>query len=134
MILDLSIGVYIKLKFLFAAPCINDENGFFDFPTWYKFLDSETDQYGACVPKVDLSNGLEPIWLIALALVDILLRVAGLMAVGYIIFGGYVYIRSAGNPEKASAAQDKITNAIIGLVLVFIAVAAVTFLGEKLGG
>lgn len=118
-----------------GPPCDPEPaGGFFSFPTWWKYLGGHQDPYGNCVPTADFTQGLEPIWAIALAIADMLLRIAGIIAVGYIIFAGYVYVRSVGSSEKTAAAKSKLTNAIVGLIIVLLASAMVTFVGSRLGG
>jgi len=53
--------------------------------------------------------------------INILLTFAGVVAVVYLIIGGYQYITSAGNAEQAGAAKNTILYAIIGLVVIFAA-------------
>ena len=131
MIELLSLKTFAIVKTYFAA-CTNTTS-FFAFPPWYKYIpDSTTDEFGNCVPTIDLSNGLEPLWGIGLAIVEILLRVAGFLAIFYIIFAGYVYIRSTGNSEMAANAQKKLVSAIVGLLIVLVAIALVTFIGNQL--
>jgi Flp pilus assembly pilin Flp len=72
--------------------------------------------------------------LVLLAVVDDLLRIAGLIAVAFIIYGGYQYVSSQGQPERTSRAQNTITDALIGVAIAVTAITAVTFLGNKLGG
>lgn len=46
---------------------------------------------------------------------------SGLGLVFVIIYGGYMYLTSAGDPQKTERAQKTITNGIIGTVLVIFA-------------
>lgn len=46
---------------------------------------------------------------------------AALLLLAYLIWGGYDYLFSQGNPEKIKAGQGKITAAIVGFGLLFIA-------------
>lgn len=45
---------------------------------------------------------------------------AGILLFIYLVWGGYDYLLSQGNPEKVKGAQGKLTSAIIGFVLLFI--------------
>lgn len=47
--------------------------------------------------------------------------VAGLILFVYLILGGFEFLTSAGNPDSIKKAQDKITNALVGFLLIFIA-------------
>jgi hypothetical protein len=71
--------------------------------------------------------------LVALALVDVLLRLAGLAAIFFIVYGGIQYTTSQGNPDATAKAQNTIVNALIGLALSVVAVAGVSFLANRLG-
>jgi hypothetical protein len=54
-----------------------------------------------------------------------ILQLVGYIAVGFIIFGGYKYMISAGSPDGMVKARKTITNAIIGLVISIFSVAIV---------
>lgn len=109
----------------------SSQNPFFGIPHWWQYLKGEPDPLGKCVPKVNFPND---IWAIALALIDILLTVAGIVAVVMVIIAGVSYITSMGSPDKATSARKRITNALIGLGIVLIASAVVSFIGKSLGG
>lgn len=49
---------------------------------------------------------------------DILITIGGLVAVGFVIFGGFKYVLSSGNSEQANAARSTIINAAIGVIIV----------------
>jgi hypothetical protein len=63
---------------------------------------------------------------------DIVALLTGLAAVILIIISGISMITSGGNTEAAANARKRITNAIIGLVVVAFAWTIVTFLTDKL--
>jgi hypothetical protein len=71
--------------------------------------------------------------LVILAILDIMLRIAGLVAVGFVIYGAIQYITSQGEPDGIKKAQNTITNALIGMVIAITATAAVAFIGNSLG-
>jgi len=114
----------------FAAAC-SPGGSFLKFPTWYQYLNSE-QVAGKCTPVLDLTKNPGQITLIALALIEILLRVAGIVAVGFVIYGGYQFILSQGEPDRAAAARNTIINAIIGLVISISATGIVVFVGTNL--
>ncbi len=45
-------------------------------------------------------------------------RIAAYLVVGYVIYGGYLYITSSGDPNKTAAGKKTLTNAFIGLAIV----------------
>ena len=55
--------------------------------------------------------------------------VAGLWFLVQLILGGYAYMSAGGNKEKAQAASQKITQALIGLVIVILAIFIINLLG-----
>lgn len=108
------------------------DNSFFGLPHWWEYISTgERDAFGKCVPKVTFPDGM---WAIGFAVIDILLFAAGIIAVVSIIIAGVKYITSMGNPENASAARKRITNSLIGLGIIIIASAVVSFIGKSLGG
>lgn len=60
-------------------------------------------------------------------LINVLLSVAGTLAVLFLIIGGYQYITSLGNPEQISKAKSSITYSIIGLIIVILSYVIVKF-------
>lgn len=103
-------------------------------PTWYEYLpvhyNATTDQ---C--DIEMGSGLSSqYWLIGLAAIDILVRLAGFVAVIFVIYGAIRFITSQGEPENTKAARETIIHALIGVVIVLIAVPALRFIGDTLGG
>jgi hypothetical protein len=72
--------------------------------------------------------------LIGLAILDDLIRIAALVAVGYVIYGGIQYVTSQGSPDATGKAQQTIINALIGVVLATLAASIVNLIGTRLGG
>jgi type IV secretory pathway VirB2 component (pilin) len=61
------------------------------------------------------------------------LRLAGIVAVISIILAGIGYITAAGNAEKITSSRKRIVNSVLGLAIVFVAAAVVSFIGNSLG-
>lgn len=106
-------------------------------PTWYKYIDDgRYDVQGRCMPHFDDESGttfdFKKIPLIGLAIIDILLRLSGIIAVFMIVYSGFKYIFSQGNPESTKAAKSTIQNAIIGIVIVTSSIAVIQFLARLL--
>lgn len=49
--------------------------------------------------------------------------IAGILLLGYLFWGAFLYITSEGDEEKAAKARNVITYAIIGIILLFAAIA-----------
>ena len=47
--------------------------------------------------------------------------IAGALALGYLIYGGILYITAGGDAEKATKGRTAIINAVIGIVVVLMA-------------
>jgi lysylphosphatidylglycerol synthetase-like protein (DUF2156 family) len=132
--------MWLTLLQHFADTC--STKGFFGIPPWYKYLVTSglmasNKVTGACelVGSVKFNEGgwIQVIALIGMALLDMVLRLAGIVAVGFIIYGGIQYVISQGEPGKTKDAQQTIINALVGLVISLIATALVSFIGNRLG-
>jgi ABC-type Fe3+ transport system permease subunit len=110
----------------FAGPSCSGHS-FFGIPTWYQYL-SGTTTNGVCAPKL---GSISDVWLIVAAVIEILLKVAALAAVGIIIYAGVEYTTSQGNPERTGRALNTIIGAAIGLVICILSAALVTFIAES---
>ncbi len=116
----------------FAAAC-QPKTSFLKLPTWYKYLDSEIVA-GKCTPKIDLLQHPGQVGLIVMALIEILLVISGIVAVGFVIYGGFAFILSQGEPDRTAAARNTIINALIGLVIATMATVIVTFVFNNIAG
>lgn len=105
---------------------------FFGLKPWYYYLQTDNKCNITNFEVLGGPNGSDFV-LIALVLIDDLLRIIGFIAVGYIIYGGILYTTSQGAPDQTTKAKDTIINAIIGLFLAIVSVAFVTFLGNRIG-
>jgi hypothetical protein len=119
------ITALATVKFFFAA--CGQETVFFFLPTWYKYLELNSD----CSVNFTFPGD---IWLVAVAIVEMLLRLAGFVAVIAIIASGVRYMLSGGNPEKAASARRGIVNSFIGLAIALVAAGFVAYLGNTIGG
>lgn len=128
---------------------------FLGFPTWYKYLDvgpqaitnettgvsitdpcaitgpsrTYTDSRGNQVTEIDIGAAVGRV---AVAIVEILLRLAALVSVGFVMFGGFRYVTSQGEPDSTKSARQTIQNALIGLVISLIATGIVAFVAAEL--
>lgn len=108
------------------------EPNFLGLVPWYHYLNVD----GKCeiVNFTVLNSGKSSdIPLILLVVVDDLLRIAGIVAVAFVVYGAIQYITSQGEPDKTAKAQSTIINSLVGLGISIVAVTLVTFLGNKIG-
>lgn len=67
-----------------------------------------------------------------LRVINIALALAGLIAVLFLIIGGFRYITSAGNEETAENAKKIILNSIIGIVVIILSFVIVRVISNAL--
>lgn len=60
--------------------------------------------------------------------------VGGLIAFVLIVFSGFQIVTAAGDPKRFKAAQELMTSAIGGLILIVLSVVLLNFLGVKVLG
>ncbi len=78
-----------------------------------------------CIPANPFANsggiaGSGSIGQLAVSIISILLYLAGIIAVIFIIIGGYYYMTAAGNDARALSGRKTLVNALIGLAIVIL--------------
>ena len=104
-------------------------------------------QVSAALNSTDLSNNLIPIIIpkdgttgtailtnTAVTVINLILLIAGILAVIYLIYSGILYITAGGDTGKAEKGRTGIVNAIIGLVIISAAYLLVRFVGGAISG
>jgi hypothetical protein len=129
----------------------NGATGFFGLKPWYYYMDEELGQpkhgdtpadacgvrcfnifvQGSSTPN-ECGQTKSDIPGIILVVIDDLLRIGGLVAVAFVIIGAFQYVSSRGNSERTAAAQSTIMSALVGLIITLVAVAVISFLGNRL--
>jgi hypothetical protein len=130
---------------LFAAAnnCVSPV--FFGLVPWYAYLPQKAfTSPDSAIPTVACniyqfqvlpqSGTPSDIPYILLAVVDDLLRIAGLVAVAFLIYASVRYVTSQGSPDQTSKAHNTIINALAGLAIALVAIVFVSYLGSTLGG
>jgi hypothetical protein len=115
--------------------CIPHGLDFFGLKAWYYYL-PQSDFDGCNIKNFHFlaGGGQADLPLILLAILDDLLIIAGIVAIGYVMIGAFKYVSSQGDPEQTGRAQATIINALVGTAIAIVAAAFVNFLGQKLGG
>jgi hypothetical protein len=121
------------------------KSDFLSFPTWYRGLPLEHPKIPdngsfvvddtRCTVGDSTFKGKKPhipIITIALNIIDIALRIVGIVAVGFVIWGGFQYIISRGEPERAKSGLVTIRNALVGMVIAMVAAMVVSFIVSRL--
>lgn len=124
------MGISLSIFKQIGAAC--QPQGFTFIPTWYKYLDNTEVVGGRCTPIIDVENNPEVVAQIVLAVIEMLMTVGGLIAIGFVIYGGIKYIISQGEPDKIKDAQHTIQNSLIGLVITILAASIVSFVARSL--
>lgn len=152
VIVGLGVAAIAPSQTASAAPSgssrVCESNTFFGLVPWYKYLKPEFNARDVRVNDgdpctLDCFNILpvpagnacgvkhSDIPFVLLAVVDNLLRIAGIAAVIFVIVGAVKYVSSQGNPESVAGAQRTIVNALVGLVVALVAIAFVSFVGGR---
>jgi hypothetical protein len=143
------IGAMLLLTFVnfssmtpmaYAAPgdqCQDFDKTILGIPTWYKYLEGEEVE-GKCRPIIssvddDGKKSFDNALPIGLAVLEIGLTLAGLVAVVMVFVGSFKYILTLGEPDKATAARKTVINALIGLAITLVAARVVSFIASRIG-
>lgn len=143
----LTVSLAVPLTVHAAVPSNCDTSkSLLGLPTWYMYLDigpkeikgsdGSTISKDPCAITLPQKDGNTDWGLaagrIGLAVVEILLRLASIVAVIFVFYGGISFVISEGNPDKTAKAKNTVFNAIIGLIITIIASAGVNFIGGTL--
>lgn len=112
-----------------AAAASRCEPSFLGFPPWYRGLTDDK-----CNIKSPGSNIQAFALRVSLNILDIVLRLVGFLAVGFVIFGGFKYITSTGSTDGMAKAKSTIMNALIGLGLSIASVGIVNAVTQSIDG
>ncbi len=89
-------------------------------------VNAQTDLHTSVIGNlVDASGSLpsEDPRMITIRIINWVLGVVGTVFLGFIIFGGFTWLTAAGNKEQVSKAQGILKDGIIGVLIIFMAVA-----------
>lgn len=117
-----SFPIAIGMGMLISAPAYACTPGtkILTLPCWYDGLKLKDSTPVIEKPK--------DIWTIVINFIEMALQVVGYLAVGFIIWGGFQFMLSDGNVDKAAAARRTIINASAGLILALASVAIIRFI------
>jgi hypothetical protein len=86
---------------------------------------------GAPVPPGTARGDLATVML---NLINYVLAIVGVIALAYLVYGGFMYITSAGNEDRIEVAKGILINAVFGVVVIGVAAALVNFVIRGVGG
>ena len=121
----------LGLSFVAAQPvlaqCVGGANrSILGFPTWDQYLDHNA--VDCHITGFDFPGDL---FLVLVALVEIMIRLAAYIATGFVIYGAFKLMAARGQPDKIAEARSTITNAIIGLAISILAVAIISYTASR---
>jgi hypothetical protein len=94
-------------------------------PAWFRGLTTDNCD----IKSPDDAGGLSTfIWTIVLNIIEMVMQIVGYITVAFLIFGGFKYMTSQGEPSNIMKAKDTIRNALIGLIIAIFSVAVVNFI------
>lgn len=82
---------------------------------------------------IGLRSELDSLGGVVNVFVPYLFGIAGILLLLYLIWGGFGLMLSRGDPKAVEGAKSKITNAVIGFVIIFVAFWLVQILGQIFG-
>jgi Type IV secretion system pilin len=123
---------------VYAAGNCTPKTSTLGLPTWYKYLDGKGVSEASAVDPANPETVCQPqfssisdVWKIVAAVIEILLRIAILVAIAFVVVGGITYTSSQGSPDKTKKALQTIISAIVGLVISIVASAVVGFIAGR---
>jgi hypothetical protein len=104
--------------------CTADKDAtFLGLPAWYKYIVGPDK----CVDV----NDPKKLWLIGLAVLEILMRIAVYIALVMVVWGAWKIMSSQGEPDKISAGRKTIQNGLIGLAITIVATVVINYAGNQ---
>lgn len=113
------------------------DNRLMGIPPWYRGItvnEGTADEPDCIIEAPDNSDGIGTfITKIALNVIEIGVVLAGYIAIGFILFGGFQFMTNGANPQVVEKARQTILNAVIGLAIALGAVAVLNLIFGILG-
>ena len=87
---------------------------------------------GLAEVEEEIALGKEDIRIIIARIIRVFLGLLGIIIVGLIVYGGFVWLTAAGDPKKIVKAKMILVNAVIGLIIVLASFAISQFILSSL--
>lgn len=100
----------------------------------FPVIASATNGIGTGVIENPLAGGCEDIRGCVEKVVDYALGLATTIALAGVVYGGFVYLSSAGSPERIEAGKNAVTYSVVGLIVIGLSYAIVRAVFLALGG
>jgi hypothetical protein len=116
-----------ELSTFAAIDCAKQSFMVFGLRPWYSGLTTTVtdanNQQSCALKKPDKGDVplQQYIWMIVLNILVDLFFLVGFAALGFMIYGGFLYMSSAGDPSRAASGKNTLLHATIGLVIAVLA-------------
>ncbi|MBR0480304.1 hypothetical protein IJJ46_00540 [Candidatus Saccharibacteria bacterium] len=110
------------------------ENNLFGMRPWYAGLSVKVN--GKCevgTPEND-EEVAKMVWVIILNVMTDISVIIGYLALGFVIYGGYLYILAGGDPGKVAKGKKTLIGAVIGIAISLLASVIVNTILAIIGG
>lgn len=103
------------------------DRGILGLPTWYRGVVDPANNCAVNTPS-DTSGISTFIWKIVLNVIEMVVVLTAYIALGFILYGGFLFITGGSNPGSIEKGRKTLFNAVIGLVISLAAVAIVNLI------
>lgn len=93
---------------------------------------AETDTFGVGAVEENIALGGDDIRVIIARIIRVVLGLLGIIALGVVLYAGFMIMTAGGNEEKVEIGKKTLVNAVIGLIIIMSAFAIVQFVLNKL--
>ena len=102
-------------------------------PPWYRGLTKVEGEDCAIVSPTEAGGIGAFITKLALNIIEIGVVIAGYVAIGFILYGGFIFLTNGFNPQMVEKGRMTILNAVIGLAIALAAVGILNLIFGLLG-
>lgn len=121
------LGGFLSTTSVMADTKGDCRSKFLGLPAWYDGL-LKNDSCEIKNPEKTEKALQSFIWTIVLNISALVLGVVGYLAVGFVVWGGFLYLTSTGDPGRAAKGRKTIVNALIGTVICVLASSIMKFI------
>lgn len=123
----MTVGILTSQSVL-ATTC---ERSFLGMRPWHAGINKDPNTCAILNPQNDTEMNLM-FWQIALNVLADMMVVVGYLAIGFLIYGGFLYMMSNGDSARINKGKSTIVSAIIGVAIAILAQLIVNVISEIL--
>lgn len=121
------VALGLLFSFAIAIPVLAEDSG-----TTKNNITGRLDNVGKASGYSTSTSGEQALVTIVGNIIKIILSILGVVLLGFILYGGFLWMTSGGNPDGVKKGKQMIANAVIGLVIVVSAYAISSFVMKQL--